>query len=264
MPVQQYNAEMVELLRSTFADKQQPNSFAYNLVIPWVDFPLKNTADGSHFNNNGSSYPSGWTEVDAALATRTNEVYGTWTMIGGGSGSTSWKYRRQGSVDIEADSASGETYSFEWGPIFWRDGQYPADLTYYFGVYADNAGSINENIFIRVALNWDASGGNWRVRQERKDGSTQTNGAWNDITQYPVSQPIYLRNVTRFYPSHPPNEMARSYIGSTPIPIAQTALALATMNVTWGQAWWQTHMTRSASGLFDYLYIGGVDRGSDA
>jgi hypothetical protein len=252
---------MIELLRSRFQDKGEPGSFAYNQIIPWIDAPLQNATDGNHFNDNDDSYPQGWTEVDAAFATDTNSTYGFW-YLEGNTVDLSWKYRTQLSVDIESDVPSGDWVSFIWGPILFRDFQSPSDLTYYFGLYADSGGSIDEDIFIRTAVNWDSSGGIWRVRGERKDGSTQTNDSWFTLSSYPPPMPIYVRSVIR-YSTTGSAKRGRAYVGSSYIGSTHTQLSNAVpFNVTWGQVWMQCHQSRNNTGINDYLLIGGIDRGS--
>lgn len=260
MTTQIYNAEMVDLLRSNFPDRQRYAKFAYNVNAIWYDHPLNGNDDSDHFNDNTSTYPTTWTEVDAATTTDTNDVYGFWTISGYPGSITSWKYRKQLSYDIEADTANGDWLSIHWGPLFFRDGQYPNDLTYYLGFYADNSGAIDETIFLRIAIQWDSSAGAWQARGERKDGTTQTNGSWVVLSGAPIVFPLYIRQSIRFFTSG--TDVMRTYLGSIPVTSSHTILTDDSMQVTWGQIWAQIHMSRSNSGVNDFIWLGAIDRGT--
>jgi len=258
MTTQIYNAELVELLRSNFADKQRNAFFSRNLVAPWYDFPLSSlTTDAEHFNDNTSTYPSQWTEVDAAFATDTNDIYGFWHFVGT-SGETSWKYRKQMSFSMES-IGSGNRRSFVWGPILFRDTQATADVDYYFGIYRDNgAGTIDETVFTRVRFNWNSGGARWRVRGEYATGSGTNAGAWFELSQYPIASPLFFRNVAE-YEATDTGELTRNYFGLNPYPLTMTILqSTGTAGVTWNNAWVQVQMSR-AGGNSDILWIGGLN-----
>ena len=257
MTTQLYNAELVDLLRSNFPDRQRYAQFQYNVATNWVDAPLKNTTDGEHFNDNDGSYPAGWTQADAAYDTDTDTLYGFW-FLGSRDADRTYDYRRQLAINIESDMTSGTFTSFVWGPILYRDAQNPADETFYFGIYANNAGVIDTNTFVRVALNWNSGSGIWQVRGERKDGTTQTNGTWYSLSRLPVSAPIYFSNVIN-YNSSGTGEQVRTYIGSTRIIKTYTQLTNDVMNDTWGQVWARVHSSRGAGGIESRIFIGAFD-----
>jgi len=256
MTTQIYNAELVELLRSNFPDRERYAKFAYNINARWLDFPLISSVDGDHFNDNDSSYPEGWTEVDAATTSATNDIYGFWNIFAN-SAVAGWKYRRQLNVNIEADTPNNTWNSFHWGPIFYRDGNYTADVIYYFGIYADSGGSIDEDTFIRNVLRWNSAAGNWELRTERKNGSTQVDSSWYEFAQYPAPMPIYIHQSMRYNTGT--NDLVRGYFGSLPRTFTHTLQMNANMDVTWGQVWAQMHHTRGA-GVTDAVWLGAIDR----
>lgn len=261
MTTQIYNAELVELLRSIFPDRQSYAQFQSNINANWYDYRLNDTTDGEHFNENNSTYPPTWTEVDASVKTTTDLAYGFWRINSNGSDQT-WKYRKQLSFSIESLPDATWT-SINWGPILYRDTGNANDETAYFGLYADNSGSINEDVFIRVALNWDATAGLWQVRGEYKDGTTQTDGSWYLLSENPQLPGIFIRTAALHFTAGT-GETKRAYVGSNPIPLTHTSLVSPSQNATWGQPWIQMHYTRGAGGTTSILFIGAVDLSNDA
>lgn len=235
-----------------------PQAFTRNIIAPWVDWPLADTTNGNHFNQNNGSAMAGWTQVDAPQATSTNAAYGFWYIVGS-AGDAAWKYRIQSPFNIESLSANAWK-SFSVGPLLVREGAYTADINYYFGVYRNNAGVIDENTFVRLNLNWLAASSVWQMRGEYKDGTTQTNSAYSPLSRLftqPLGVRIALQNNT--------NKNMTIYVGGNPIPVLQMAVQNAAVGsgVTWGQVWWQFHSTRG-SGPDDRLMIGGIDYSNDS
>jgi hypothetical protein len=229
----------------------------------WVDVPLIDVgSEGSHFRDNDASYPAGWTEADAAEATNTNTLYSFW-YLQGSSSETSWKYRKQTSTDLEVDVVGAAI--FLWGPIIFKDDPYTADVDYYFGVYRDNAGAIDEDTFSRVHLQWDSAGSQWRIRGELKDSSsgTQTNGSWF-VFSSPIDAAFYIATGV----VNNAAKTAASYYSVVNIPSTtviannwMTTLQFAnpTTALTWGDIWLQTHQSRGAGGR-DRFLVGAIDR----
>jgi hypothetical protein len=226
----------------------------------WYDHQVLDTTDGDHFRQNAATYPAGWTEVDAALDTDTNSRYSFW-YIQDGSGGTSWKYRKQMGRAI----GDGDWNSFVWGPVLWRDGEYDADLHYYFGMYSDDGlGAIDEDIYIRVHFWWDSANSLWKIRGEEGDGSAGNEfttpdhtGSWNTFT-FPLHQPIWIRHLVRNIAA----QTCRAYVGTAPWSRTHTLLLTQDpTNTNWDtteNVWLQIHQTRGA-GVQDYLYIGALD-----
>lgn len=235
-----------------------PQTFTRNVIAPWVDWPLLDSTNGNHFNQNNGSAMSGWTQVDAPQATNTNLAYGFWYIVGS-AGDAAWKYRIQSPFNIES-FPTNVWKSFLVGPLLLREGAYTADINYYFGVYRNNAGTIDENTFVRLNLNWSSASSLWQIRGEYKDGTTQTNGSYFALSRLftqPLGVRIALQNNT--------NKNMQIYAGDTPIVPLQMAVQGAAVGsgVTWGQVWWQFHSTRGA-GPDDRLLIGGIDYSNDS
>jgi hypothetical protein len=213
----------------------------------------------SNFRDNDNSYPDGWAEVDAAYLTNTSTDYSFWYLLGTSS-DTSWKYRIQTDINVESEGAD-IYHSILFGPILFRDGQYGADIDYYFGIYRNNAGSIDETTFCRVHIYWDSGGtidgtAGWFARGEEKDGSTQHNGAWFRLLNSRPPGVLFVRCVVRNNAA----KTIRSYIAVTPSQYhdTQTQSQNPSSAPTWGQVWLQVHMSRGA-GISDVLKIGAVD-----
>ena len=236
----------------------QAQEFTFGLISPVVDYPLADQTNGSHFTDNSITYPAGWTQVDAPQATSTSDLYSYWSIVGA-AGETAWKYRKQTPFTIAA-LATNAHKSFIAGPILIKESLPTADLNYYFGVYRDNAGTIDENTFCRLNINWLAASSLWQVRAERKDGTTQTNGTYYALPRVPVG-PFWLRVTLK----NSTNRDVFAYVGAVPLSLMQMQLMNATVGsgVTWGQVWIQFHMSRGA-GPDDRILIGGVDYSGDA
>lgn len=236
----------------------QSQAFEFGIVSTLIDSSLIDPTNGSYLNNNTSSYPAGWTQATAAQATVTNNPYGFWT-INGSSGTGAWKYRAQTPFNIESLAANAYK-SFHIGPLIIKESLPTADLNYYFGLYRNNAGAIDENTFIRININWLNASSLWQIRAERKDGTTQTNGAYYTLARVPL-QPMWLRVVA----ANTTNKDVLGYFGPVRQPNSQMQLMSATLGsgVTWGQAWWQFSMTRG-TGPDDRVFIGGYDYSNDS
>lgn len=226
-------------------------------VAEWYDYSLLDSADlsgiASHFRDNDTSYPAGWTEVDAPNYTDTNDIYSFW-RVQGTSAETNWKYRIQSSLTLESIAAN-RYISFLLGPIFWRDASYTADLHWRFGMYRDNAGSIDENTYIRVDIYWNSGSSIWQIRGEEQDGSTPHASSYVTLDQAPL-RPLWLRvNV-----QNGAAKRTRAYYGSVQAALGQQLLLSQSPSSapTWGQVWVQIEMTRGA-GLGDMFYMGGID-----
>lgn len=220
---------------------------------PSSDFPLIDPTNGNHLNDNTATFPADWTQADSPQTTATNEVKGFWSIIGS-SGNAAWKYQKQTPFNIESLSVNAYK-SFHLGPIYIKESLPTADLNYYLGIYRNNAGAIDENTFIRININWSSASSIWQARAERKDGTTQTNGTYYTLPRAPIGQlwaRVALRNST--------NKDVFGYIGSTPYHLMHMQLMNATVGagVTWGQVWWQFHMSRG-TGPDDRIMIGGYD-----
>jgi len=246
---------------TTTGATSSPQPFTLPIIAPWMDYPLRDTTNGSHFNDNtgNGTIPAGWTQGDAAQATQVKNPYGFWT-INGAAGETSWAFRRQIPSAFSIESLGSNVWkSFLVGPILLRDGAYSADLNYYFGIYRNNAGSIDQNTFARININWSSASSIWQIRAERKDGTTQTNGAYTTIVRAPVPAlwlRVALQNAT--------NKPMAAYWGGVPFVSLNSLLMSANVgSVTWGQAWWQFSMSRGA-GNDDRVLIGGIDYSGDS
>lgn len=233
---------------------------------PLYEFPLISTGgEGSHILDNDSSYPAGWTEADAASATDTNTLYSHWYLVGT-SAETSWKYRIQTSTDLENDVAASAQCRFMFGPIIFKNAAYTADVDYYFGMYRNNAGAIDENTFCRVHLQWDQSAGLWQIRGETKDSSSSTQ---HDGTWVTFSDPVNSKFWVVLGVTNSATKTCLNYMGANYVPAGAGSLAAEFMNnlqvqnpttaLTWGDVWLQVHQTRGA-GATDRLLIGAYDR----
>lgn len=224
-------------------------------VQGYFDHVLSDTANASglasHFRDNTATYPTGWTEADAAAAIATNTRYSYW-QLNGSSSNTTWKYRRQTALNIESTVANSYI-NFQIGPVLWRNGKYTADCDYVFGMYRDNSGAIDETVYSRTRLHWDYATSVWQVRGEASDGSTATNGSYISLAAIPI-QPMFFR----FYVRNDATKNTRQYAGYHHFPNAQTFLQGVAATVTWGQVWLQFEMSRGA-GTNDIIYIGAAD-----
>lgn len=231
----------------------QAQDFTFGVISPVVDYPLLDPTNGSHFVNNSSSYPAGWTQADAPQTTNTNDAYSFWSIVGS-SGDAAWKFRKQTPFDIGALAANGFK-SFHVGPLIIKESLPTANLNYYFGIYRDNAGAIDENTFLRININWLAASSLWQIRAERKDGITQTNGTYYTLARVPVG-PLWLRLTLK----NSTNRDVYAYMGPVPFAVMQMQMMNSNVGsgVTWGQVWWQFHSSRGA-GPDDRVMVGGID-----
>lgn len=223
----------------------------------WFDFSLLDTHGSgiaSHFRDNDSSYPAGWTETDAAATTNTNTRYSFWYLLGSNA-ETSWKYRVQSDITLES-LAANTWMSFVFGPIVFRDGGYTADLDYILGIYR-NSGGIDESTYSRVRLHWDSGTSVWQIRGEEKDVTTGVNhdGTYQTL-DLPIHEPLYIRMLVRNVAA----KTTRQYWGTQPVADGHSLLQeqAPTVAQTWGQVWLQVEMSRGA-GVQDYFYIGALD-----
>lgn len=211
--------------------------------------------ESDHFRQNTTGAPTGWTQVDAANSTATNSLYSYWNL-NGSSAETSWKYRKQTDTTLESLTANFSAI-YVFGPLYWRDAAYTADVDYYFGLYRDNSG-IDEDTYSRVHLQWSRSGSVWRVRGELKDSSsgTQKVSTWQSFS-FPLSMPVYFAVAA----VNNASKSAIQYIGKDRISTFFSILQNTTPDtaLSWGQMWLQVHQTRGAGGG-DILYIGSYDR----
>jgi len=219
------------------------------------DYELKGADISSHFRDNSASYPSGWTEVDAAYTTNTQKYYSFWYLLGIYT-NTSWKYRIRTGVNLENDETTNHWSVWQVGPIYIRDYNFTDDVDYYFGMYRDNAGTIDENTYCRVHIQWDSANNQWQIRGEESDGTTSHVGSWivfNDVFVLPIWIRFGVQNST--------NKLTRSFFGTHPFPdMMQTLLWQAPSSApTWGQYWIQFHRTRGDGGS-DYILIGALDK----
>lgn len=238
---------------STVGATTQAQAFTFPITMPAFDFTLTNTTDGEYFNNNTSTTPVTWTEVDAANNSNTNGRLGFWTITGTPT-EISWKYRKRIAAITE-----GSFMSFQWGVMF-RDGQYPDDLTYTFGMYADNgSGTIDETKYTRMELFWSAVTRLWNVRHVVTNGTTTSTSTYYSLSS-PLVMPIYLRTSIRTTV----DSGKRGYFGTTPFANTQTLINNTAVAITWNTPWVQMTMNRAATGVNDLLYVGSVDRNSEA
>ena len=230
------------------------------LAIPWIDYPIQDATNGDYFNQNtgNGTIPTGWTQTDAPQASRLDQPYGFWNLVGA-SGETSWGYKKQTPFTIE--SLTSNTWKSFWiGPILVRELAYSADINYYFAIHRNNAGNPDANTYVRANINWDSAGSNWRIRGEYKDGTTATVGTYTTLSKAPVA-PIYFRIALQ---NNTNKNMQVYWAGYSIVPI-QVSLQSAAVGsgVTWGQAWWQFSMNRGA-GSDDRILVGGIDYSSDS
>lgn len=222
------------------------------------DFALHDTANdlgvASHFLDNDSSYPAGWTEVDAAGYTDTNTRYSYWLLLGSSS-DTSWDYKAQGSIDLEVDVAPSGTITVVIGPLMWRDTAFTADVNYYLGLYRDSSG-IDTATYARIRLRFDSSAGLWKIRGEESDGSTPHTGTEYTLDSAPYNQPLYV-SVTL---NNAASKSIQCYWGKVNDFALQTLLFNQSPSSapTWGTFWVRFHQSRG-TGSADRILIGGVD-----
>lgn len=228
----------------------QAQTFTYSIVAPSFDAPLSSAAEADYFNQFAAGAPTGWTQVTAAVGSDTNSARGFWTLWGSPS-SPAWKYR-------ERATALSQNTSIDFGPIFWRDPVYTADVTYTFGLYRDNgSGTIDETRYNTVQLNYSATFNVWRVRSVMRgtvSGVDTTYTSDYQVLSVPLVQGLFVRVTTTIS-----NDNKRAHYGQNANPVTHTALDNRTLVIGWNTPWIQISMERG-SGLNDYLYLGGIDR----
>ena len=232
-----------------------------NLVAPWVDWPLEDAVNATSFPEDvpypgAGSYPLGWTEVNATR-TDTDDPKGFWALTGS-TGTGEWLYYMAGPYDIEADIPANDWQSYWIGPILLKDGLYPTDVDYLLALHAnDTTGDPEAQEFVRLHIQWDSGGNQWRVRSEMKNGTTQTDGAWYALARGPVASfalRVAFQNNT--------NKTTRVYIGPNTFTRIQTLLGEVDLSpVVWGAAVYQFSMARTLGGIEpdDVILLGGLD-----
>jgi len=210
---------------------------------------------GQYFNDNDASYPAGWTEDDAAAATNTNTYYGFW-YLRGTSSETSWQYSYDTSFDLENDAGANDWTAWLFGPIFWQDGQYGADLDYLFGVYGSTGGVMDINTYNRVRLHWDSGTSVWQIQGETRAGATdsETASGYSTFT-FLLHQPIWIIMVIR---NNAGSKTCRNYIQTAPFEYVGTIMSNVNESTTWGNLHLMLEMDRGA-GINNTLYIGMWD-----
>jgi hypothetical protein len=214
---------------------------------------------GQYFTDNDASYPAGWSEDDAAAATNTNTYFGMW-YLQGTAADTSWQYSIATGFDLENDAAADEWTSWQFGPLFWSDGQWGADLDYTFGVYGTTGGVMDINTYNRVRLHWDSGTTTWQIRGETRAGATdtQTATAYSNFS-FPLAQPIWVRMVIR----NSAAKLCRNYVGTAYLPLSMTRMSNLNETTTWGDLYLMIEMDRGA-GVNDYLFWCLVDNTNDS
>jgi hypothetical protein len=231
----------------------QAQTFGNVLYAPNYLPTFSTDPDSQQFNAGSGGIPTGWTQVDAAAGTSITAYPGFWSLTGS-SADTAWQFKKQ----MSALNGSSAWNSFTFGPILYHDPRLVADTVYRFGLYADNSGSPNQNVFLRVVLVWDSAAGFWKVRAERKDGTTQTDGTYFNLYQIPIVQPLYLRVLVRTSATN----VLRAYIGNN----QATWMSLMNVNATytWNTPWAQLDLaSRQAGGVGDFILVGGLNRTAD-
>lgn len=221
----------------------------------WFDYGLVDSGNASgvatHFRDNGSGTPAGWTAADAAVTSLTNYKYSFW-YLANTSADGSWDYRKQTSINLESQAASAVT-TFMVGPIILTDGRYTADISYHFGIYRNNAGAIDTGTYSRVRVWWDSATSLWKLVAEERDGSV-AHSATITLDQTPL-QPLYVA----FTVQNAVAKSTRQFWGSFPDPsVMRKNIQNPTTAPTWGQMWVRFHQTRGA-GINDALMVGALD-----
>lgn len=217
------------------------------------DYPLRDATNGSHFLMNAAGTPTGWTAATAGYICDTNRRYSYWTL-GAASTARTFKYRKQSGITIEGLPAN-QARTFQWGDVRFRDGRYTCDIIYTFGVYADNAGAIDETKYNKVSVKWDAATLAWYVWSEMCNGTTAyvSDGL---ALSYPLN-PINLRSTIY----NDTNKTLRAFVGPEYYYLSHTMLfSTASISTTWGNVWLQVECSRGvAGGVGDVIQINSID-----
>lgn len=237
------------------------NEFTGLLTGPQIEIAVQDATNGSKFDS-GVFDPEGWDEVRAATANVLTSPAGFWRLFGN-SFNTDYFYTFQTNKD-PVSVASNAWQSFSFNDVFHNFGGWTADLAWTLGVYADDSGSADEDIFNRVSIYWDSTAEIFKMRQEVKDGTTQTNGDWYETradlaihNQYTIR--VALRNDGA-------TGRIRAYVGRGSLVLAQQRLGEIISGI-WASSWGDPHIgigrTRGA-GVQDYVWIGGTDTSEDS
>ncbi|HBA91112.1 MAG TPA: hypothetical protein DCZ08_04860 [Anaerolineaceae bacterium] len=220
------------------------------------DWPLKSLTDGDHFRQFASTYPTGWSQIDAAYATNTNSLRSFWFLQGHPTADNSWIYRKRLSVNLESIPANTSQH-YMFGPVYLSDSLNAGDITYRFAIHRDSGGVIDTQTYVRCVLKWDNVTQTWQVWGEEKDGTTAHSSAAKNLT-FPTPQPLYFRmailNASNKFVSM---NMGTVYPHYSHAPLLRINPTVAP---TWGQIWVQMEMSRAATGAYsDILLVGAVD-----
>lgn len=224
-----------------------------SLALLKNDMPLLDSTNGNHFMEYAAGAPTGWTAVVAGATCATNRLYSSWTL-GASTTARTLKYRKQSGITIESLPAN-QGRTFEWGPLLMRDGQYPRDILYTFGVYLDNAGTIDETKYNKVFLKWDYATLTWLTWCEVSNGSTTVTGSGYALS-YPLPI-LYLRQTIYNNAA----KTLRGYFGTNYEIYSHTLLLdTSSATATWGNVWLQVEVSRSVGGgATDLIHIGAID-----
>lgn len=162
-------------------------------------------ADGNHFLEGTTGTPTGWTELSAANESTQDETPSFWyTRLTSATANFDYYYQSSGSL-------SGTWESYVFGGARVRDGGYTGDLDVYYGIHADDgAGAPDDDVFLRIQLNWDSASEQWRVRGQSKNGTTQNDGAWFALDEF-FPEDLYFRVTKR-----PAANTLKCYFGYSP------------------------------------------------
>jgi hypothetical protein len=233
----------------------------------FFDYELNDATYGSHFDDNDSSYPSGWTEEDAPAQTNTDRYEGFW-YLHGNSGNTAWNYTKPITDWVSPSHFTNSDWiSFQYGPIFFRNPMIDGDLRYNFRLYPSfNSGTeIDEDIYMEVSFRWNYGttglNGHWAPYAAWSFGGP---GTYYNEANLPsishLSQPYWVR-----FSVHCDNDgKLKMYVGNNPFPDMQTMLLLdyasspSSPAFIFGDPWLGISMERDNVGISDRIMIGGA------
>lgn len=228
------------------------NDFALGVKAAGVGLHiLSDYSDHSyHFDENNSGVPTGWTEDTAAVLSRQTDLASHW-LLRGASSNTYFRYYAIQSFDMASAPSTYVGWRFHFSLT---NVDFTADLTYRFGFHAtDGAGTVNDDIFLRVALQWDSSAEQWQVREERKDGTTQTDGTWLVLDNNPLILPMIIKARIRTGLDSVVTAIGHSFNEDAYLQLE----GANTMAVTWNEPAVVIERSRG-SGVVDKLYIDSV------
>jgi len=219
-----------------------------------VQRPLNDETFGQLFDDNDSSYPSGWTESDAAPTTDTNRFGKNWTIFANSSNNT-FDYRKQLSItSTEYPTILNGLFT----GIGLRSAFFSAAISYQFRISADNSGSPSTNDYIEVEFQYDTSTDLWKVKGSTRSGGTLSSGAFYTL---PLTSPETLH--VRLYMNKilgGASTTYRAYIGYNHA--AQTQMQLRTQSVTgvnFENPWMSIIGNHNSSSDTSILSVGGID-----